>query len=233
MSRDFKAKNSWVFNVIIWGSIWGIFEATAGYLLHQISFPYSWLIWYPAACFFMTNVYRKTRTVYSVFLTGLLCASIKMLNLFLPCSVDKVINPAVSIVFEALSMAIVVYAVKQSFANKKKSAPVKALTALIMNTGWRLLFALYLIFLVPGWMREISVISSAKLFIPFFITQNLFTSVILFAGYYFIRHLFKPITLIEARIDSARTVPKRAIPILKIGIAVLMLCVSIMLEILL
>ncbi|MPN09750.1 hypothetical protein SDC9_157042 [bioreactor metagenome] len=153
---NFENKNrfSILINIVVWGAIWGIFEATAGYLLHLVSFGYSWLIWYPIACFFMANVYRKTGKLSSVFFIGLLCAAIKMLNLFLPGRIDKVINPAISIVFEAFAMVTVVFAANRILDGKHKSPLVKALMALSMNTGWRLLFALYLLFLVEGYHRS-------------------------------------------------------------------------------
>ena len=161
-------------NIVGVGAAWGIFEATVGYLLHIISFGYSWLIWYPVACFFMASAYRKTKKVSSIFFVGLLCSSIKMMNLLLPGSIDKVINPAISIVFEALSIAGILWAANCLF-RVQKSSYAKALAALGMNTGWRLFYTIYLLFLVPDWMREISVISSQSKFISFFITQNLIT----------------------------------------------------------
>lgn len=232
MSNAEKAeRNAVIYNIIIWGAIWGIFEATVGYLLHIVSFGYTWVIWYPVACFFMTNVYRKTGKISSVYLIGFLCAAIKMLNLFLPGRVDKVINPAVSILFEALAMATVVFAANHLLRGKNKSPFAKAIMALCMNTGWRLLFALYLLFLVPGWIRDISVVSSAAKFIPFFITQNLITTVLIYIGYQYKTYIFKQLKFIERRLwTRLDAVPSRTVPILQPALAVLLLCVNIALQ---
>lgn len=218
-------------NIIIWGAIWGIFEATVGYLLHMVSFSYSWLIWYPVACFFMINTYKATKKVSSIFYVGLLCCCIKLLNLFLPGSIDRVINPAISIVFEAAAMVAVI-SVKNILLKGKSANPlVKALVAFAMNTGWRLLIILYLLFFVPDWIRNVSVISSAEKFIPFFITQNLMTSALLFIGYQFKSLILKPIEFIENRICGwFSNMPKQTIPIVQMTLAAFMLFINITLQ---
>jgi hypothetical protein len=82
---------SMLFTIFTWGGLWGIFEATVGYLLHLLPFSIGWLIWYPVACFFMFQVYRKTQRTEAIVLVGLLSASIKLLNLFLPGRIDRVL----------------------------------------------------------------------------------------------------------------------------------------------
>ena len=173
MTGNNKKEKYYVFlNIILCGALWGIFEATVGYLLHSVSFGYSWMVWYPVACFFMAAVYHKTKRASSIIYLGLFCSAVKMLNLFLPGNVDRVINPAVSIVLETLLMAAATLALDRLSADKRENPFVKALAVLAMNTGWRFAYILYLFFLVPGWMREISVISSADKFISFFIIET-------------------------------------------------------------
>ncbi len=227
-------KYSVLVNIVIWGAIWGIFEATVGHLLHLVSFGYARLIWYPVACFFMTNVYRKTGRLSSVFFVGLLCAAVKMLNLFLPGRIDKVINPAVSIIFEAASLAAVVFLANHLLRGRNKNPLIKVLMALGMNTGWRLLYILYLFFLVPDWMQTVSVIGSISEFVPFFITNNLITTAVILLGYQYKTYIYKPLEMIEHRL-SARfdALPTRIAPILRPGMAVLLLCSSIALQFLL
>lgn len=220
-----------ILNIIIWGSIWGIFEATVGYLLHIISFGYSWIIWYPFACFIMTNVYRKTESVSSIFYVGLFSASIKMLNLFLPGRIDRVINPAISIVFESIALVAVVFIVNYNLKEKQKSSFIKALMVFAMNTGWRAMFVLYLFFLVPDWIRDVSVISSAEKFIPFFITQNIITSAFIFVGYKYKAVLVNSVEILENQISIwTQSVPNKAVPVLKTSCATLMLCANIALQ---
>ncbi len=228
------AGNPVFFTILVWGSLWGIFEATVGYLLHLLPVSLSWLILYPAAGFFMAGVHRKTGRISSVVLVATLCASIKMLNLLLPGRIDKVINPAVSILFEGLAVAAVLFALHRLLGERLKSPPVKALAALSMNTGWRLLFIVYLFFLVPDWMQEVSVISAVGKFIPFFVTQNLLSSLLLYLGYQFKEVIFRPVKTIAQKIMAIGAyMSKGALPALKTGAVVLMLGANVVLELLL
>lgn len=187
--------------ILVWGGLWGIFEATVGYLLHLLPISIGWLVWYPVACFFMLNVYRKTRRAETVFLVGLLSACIKLLNLFLPGRIDRVLNPAMSIVFEALTLTAVVVVYKHFLAERKGKLVEKALAILCMNTGWRILYALYLLLLVPDWIREVSVISSTDALVTFFLTHNLFTSLVLFGGSIILKYILKPIKTLENKLS--------------------------------
>lgn len=229
-----KSGYSIVLNILLWSALWGIFEATVGYIIHSVSFKFSWLIWYPVACFFMSNVYRRTGKVYSIFFIGIFSASIKMLNLFLPGRVDRVINPAISIVFEAMTMAVIVYAVNKLLAKKDKNIAVKALSAFAMNTSWRLLFILYCLFIMPTWMREVSIVSTSEKLIPFIIKQNLYTSVLIFIGYQFKPYIFKPIELLESVLVNIRkNLSIKSVPILQCNVVALLLGINIALQLLL
>ncbi|WP_444644341.1 hypothetical protein ACRQU7_05455 [Caproiciproducens sp. R1] len=232
MNGQEKTKGfSVLFNVIVWGTTWGIFEATVGYLLHMLPVNISWLLWYPVACFFMGNVYRKTGSVSAILMVGALCASIKMLNLFLPGRIDKVLNPAVSIVFEAMAMAAVLFTVNKLSEEKHRNPFVKALAALTMNTGWRLLYIFYLLFLVPDWIREVSVISSMDKFISFFVAQNLITSLILFIGYQFKHDIFRPIEAVERKMGKTGSkIPTHSVPALKAATEAILICINIALQ---
>lgn len=227
-------EKSIILSILAWGAVWGIFEATVGYLLHMLPVKIGWMVWYPVACFFMAGVYRKTRSLSAILGVGVLCASIKLLNLLLPIRVDKVINPAISIVFEAIAMAGVVYLIKHFLAGKLQSALSTGLCALGMNTGWRLIYAVYLLVLVPDWMREISVISSSENLFTFFATHNLTTSLLLFAGYQARSFIVKPIdALCEHIARFFATLPPKSTQALKISIVGVLLCTSAILELLL
>lgn len=227
-------KRSTLLIILIWGGLWGIFEATVGYLLHLLPFSIGWLIWYPVAAFFMLNVYRKTQRTETVLLVGLLSACIKLLNLFLPGRIDKVLNPAVSILFEALAMMAVIFAVKYFFVKREGTLLMKALAVLCMNTGWRLLYALYLLFLVPDWMREISVISSTEAFVTFFLVYNFFTSLLLLFGSVTMKHILRPIKIIEDKLSVfLSSFPHGAAAAIKTTAAICLIGSSIALELLL
>lgn len=219
--------------VLIWGGLWGVFEATVGYLLHLIPISIGWLVWYPAACFFMLNVYRKTRRTETILLVGLVSACIKMLNLFLPVRIDRVLNPAASIVFEALILAAVILVYKRFFAESKKPLRIEALTVLFMNTGWRILYTLYLLLIVPTWMREISVIGSTAALLTFFFVHNLLTGLVLFGGSVVIKYILKPIEALEHKLSAyLSSFPHRAAAGMKLAGAIFLLGCSIALELL-
>jgi len=227
-------RHSSVLTVLAWGVLWGIFEATVGYLLHLLPFSTSWLVMFPAACFFMAAVYERTGSSLSVLFTGLLCAFIKLLNLLLPGRVDRVINPAVSILFEAMAMAAAAALLRRLPVEKKKGILAKAFLCLGVNTLWRLLFGLYLLLLVPGWMREVSVISSMEKALHFFVTQNLLSSALLLLGYQFKSLLLKPVQTAEKKLaTAAASLSPRALPAIKIGAVALMLSLHAALELLL
>jgi hypothetical protein len=173
-------KAATMLDILTIGALWGIFEATVGYVLHLLPISIGWLIWYPAACFFLTAAYFKTRKAYAVLCVGSISAGIKLLNLLLPGSIDRVINPSVSILLEALIMFCAI-CVLQKTAVRNKPA-VLAVAVLMMNTGWRLLYCMYILFIVPQWMRDISVLSNSFKLMRFLLIDNLSTSAIVFVG---------------------------------------------------
>lgn len=213
------------------GALWGIFEATVGYLLHLLPFTIGWLVWYPAACFFMYLAYQKSERTADILLVALLASGIKLLNLFMPIRIDRVINPAVSIILEAAAMFAVIKLRNKYLENKKKNIPILAFSVLLMNTLWRALYILYILLLVPEWMRNISVISSTEALINFLIEQNFYTCLIIFAGAVLFNPLMKPIKRIEKRAESRLLkLPVRVLLSIKLTAAIVLLIINISLQ---
>lgn len=221
MLKEMRVQRNPTCYLVSWGALWGIFEATVGYLLHLLPFSAGWLVWFPTACFFMGNAYRKTGSAVSVLFVGMLSASVKLLNLFLPGRIDRVINPAISIVCEALAMGAVLALMSKRPGRKRASTWVNALGALAINTSWRALYILYLLLLAPEWMREISVLRSMDSFLTFFLAQNLGSSAVAFFGWVFARILYKPVDAVERRLASLR-----GSPVLRVSVAVVLICAS-------
>lgn len=90
------------------------------YLLHLLPISMGWLIWYPIAYFFMYNAYPRTGQLETFVLVGIVSAYIKRLSIFLLGRIDRVLNPAVSIVFKALSIAAVFRVVGLFLLSRKK-----------------------------------------------------------------------------------------------------------------
>jgi hypothetical protein len=97
--------------ILVFGSIWGCLEATLGGFLNLIIFPNKGAIMCGIGMAIMgaaLAVYRKPAMLPGI---GIIAASFKWLNawlLFVPPSAIQIINPAMSIVLEALAFSLVV-----------------------------------------------------------------------------------------------------------------------------
>jgi len=160
--------------ILFWGLVWGVFEATAGALLHLLPFAAGAYIWFPAAYFFMDRVYQKTGQKRAVVGSALLSAAIKLLGLFSAMRPDYVIHPAVSIVLEGMAMACVL-----ALLRKGRGTPAEIAVKIVsINTLWRLGYALFLFVLAPVWAREGSAVQSMAPFLSFMIRENLLSSLV-------------------------------------------------------
>lgn len=111
---------------------------------------------------------------------------------------------------------------------------VKALLIVGMNTAWRALYIAYLLFLVPDWIRDLSVISNQQMFITFFLVQNMITSSILFLGAIEAKYIFKPVKVMERRLSLLFSmIPTHMIQATKVTLTAFLLMSSIALKLLL
>jgi hypothetical protein len=95
--------------VLLWGSVWGIGEATLGHLLHLARVPgLPGLVMASFAVWAMARVAAGTRrnAAGAVMLTGVVAASFKLLDLLAPgTDLAAVANPVQAILLEALAGA--------------------------------------------------------------------------------------------------------------------------------
>ena len=97
-------------SILFWGAVWGIVEATLGTILHLPGFDgtgiyfASTAIVVPIAYCLMANCYKRTESFYAVYLMGVLAAVMKLSVGFIVGFTQKVYNPAIYIVVEALAM---------------------------------------------------------------------------------------------------------------------------------
>lgn len=121
-----------IFTILFFGGLWGIIEATLGYLVHFLPTGFPGMIMFPIAFYFMYSSYKNTNKQSAVFFTALVAGIIKLSDLFIPLkSTMSAINPAVSIVLESL----IVFAFIKIYSENRiyiKSA--------LMSFGWVLLF---------------------------------------------------------------------------------------------
>jgi len=125
---------------LFWGALWGIAEATIGYLAHLVFIlpGIAGFIMFPIGFYFMSRAYKETGKPSILLSTASVAAVIKMADLFLPAlSPFKTINPALCILLEAA----VVIGVIQVF--KVKPLEFRWSQALIISSGWRLGYIFY------------------------------------------------------------------------------------------
>lgn len=93
---------------LFWGSVWGLAEATLGHLLHLARVPgLPGLVMIPVAVAVMGRAAVRSRSAGAVFLAGVVAASFKLLDLFVPgTDVLALSRPLQAILLEALAGAM-------------------------------------------------------------------------------------------------------------------------------
>ncbi len=138
-------KKNWlrkVLTMILFGAIWGLLEATIGYLLHWAPSMVSGLVMFPIGAALMMWGFRSTDDRKAILVAGLIAAAIKAVNFAMPLpgnNLMKVLNPMISIILQA----VVVFGF--SFVFDRKTTPMKTTfvqlgTIVAAIVGWRLLF---------------------------------------------------------------------------------------------
>ncbi|MBU0996530.1 MAG: hypothetical protein KKE16_00630 [Firmicutes bacterium] len=121
--------------ILFLGAIWGLLEATLGYVLHFLPALISGSILFPIATLVMLRTYQVTNSKKSVFGVAVTASLIKSVNLLMPnLSVWKVINPMISILVEAL----LVVAVLGVLSSNKVLPKIIALP--LVSITWRAIF---------------------------------------------------------------------------------------------
>lgn len=136
-----------VSQVIFFGAVWGITEATIGYLLHFLPPTLAGLIMFPIAVFILVKTYKATGLKSAMIYVGIIAAGIKAIDFVLPgIMVFKTINPMISIVLESLLVAAVYPLISQTDWKLKLAGGVAA------SLGWRACYIIYMTgqFIITG-----------------------------------------------------------------------------------
>lgn len=90
--------------IIFWGALWGILEATVGWLMHLIHFKGEVLILYPFGLMCMMMAVKQTGQISTIVKVAAAASLIKLVNLFMLPAVPvyHVTNPTVAIFLEGL-----------------------------------------------------------------------------------------------------------------------------------
>lgn len=125
--------------VIFYGSIWGILEATIGHVLHFIPATIAGSIMFPIAALILYKAYEQTKSKTSLMYIGIVASAIKSVNFLMPqLSIFKTINPMISILFESLVVVVVIHYVT------KENKIQNVFSLVIASIAWRGIFV--------GWM---------------------------------------------------------------------------------
>ena len=127
--------------IIFFGAIWGIFEATIGHYIHYLPALISGSIMFPIASLILYQAYQKTNSKVALLYIAFVAVAIKSIDFLLPLPYGnpfKVINPMIAIIVEAL----LVYAVIRLFQSSKASHRLISFPA--ASVLWRVGFVLYM-----------------------------------------------------------------------------------------
>ena len=104
-----KSKTQFLLTVLFWGSIWGIIEATLGWVLHVAHLHHGTsniLFAFGMFCMLSATAHTGKGSV-AVMLTAVVAAIIKMCDFFLPGGAVGVLHPALYILLEGAMITVV------------------------------------------------------------------------------------------------------------------------------
>ena len=107
MDKRDPGQVSTLVSTLVWGSAWGIWEATAGYFIHLAHIPgLPGFVMIPAAFYFMSRAFVRSGKQETIFLAACVAACFKLLDLFIPGqNIQGVVNPVQAILLESLAVA--------------------------------------------------------------------------------------------------------------------------------
>jgi hypothetical protein len=126
--------------IIFFGAIWGIIEASIGYLLHAlpVSIFISGTVLFPIVSYILYKAYKVTNSKQALLAIGVIAATIKAVDFFMPFgSPFKIINPMIAIIMEALVVLVVITIIDKDDIKSKATGFIAA------SIGWRLLYLSY------------------------------------------------------------------------------------------
>ncbi len=120
--------------IVLSGSLWGLIEASLGFLLHQLSMSsIAGHVMMPIGFSLLLLCYRKSRVVWGMPVMAVIAAQVKLINLFMGAPAPAVVNP----VFSILAMGFLLMGFK-TIAKKRSFTSVLPVVA-VMSLSWSLL----------------------------------------------------------------------------------------------
>ena len=125
--------------IVFYGALWGALEASLGYIIHLVPVLIAGSIMFPLAGMILYKVYQKTDSAFALVYVGLVAASIKVINLFMPnIHIYKALNPMIAIMLEAVVVAVVI----KPLLSSAKTKQVTLIASI--SFGWRILFWMWM-----------------------------------------------------------------------------------------
>lgn len=130
-----KINKNILLNVVLFGAIWGILEASFGYALHFLPSLLAGCIMFPIGATLMFWAYRNTQSRGTMIAVAFLAAGIKAINLLMPGKpAIYTYNPMISMILQSVLVTVAV----ALFEKKHWAVQVGAIAA--SSIVWRALF---------------------------------------------------------------------------------------------
>ena len=127
-------RSVWIY-VLFFGAVWGILEATIGYVLQFLPPLVSGSVMFPIAATLMLVTYQNTKSKSAMIYVAAIAAAIKAIDFFLPgLPAIKTYNPMIAIMLQSVVMVIVIPLFE------KKPILTKITGIALVGFSWRLLF---------------------------------------------------------------------------------------------
>lgn len=121
-----KSKIQSFLTILFWGSIWGIIEATLGWVLHATSLHHGTSnILFAFGIFCMLSALARSGKSSAVMLTAVVASVIKLADFLLPGVEGGVLHPAMYILLEGAMVAVICQFF--SFSSRKEVRPALSL----------------------------------------------------------------------------------------------------------
>jgi hypothetical protein len=181
--------------ILFWGAVWGICEATIGYVLHLAAVALPGLpgaLMFPIGFWCMYKARKDTGKVYAPLSIAAVAASIKLVDFLVPgYDAIRVVNPALSILLEGLAVAAVYTALD---APGRMRDYLKALGSGVL---WRAMFAAYLFVISLFGLPAGLVTGGIETLLRFVLLESFYNSLVIFTGLRLVPKLpaWKPVTV--------------------------------------
>ena len=163
--------------ILFWGALWGVVEATIGYIIHALPFKMpTGSILFPIGYYFMQKSYKETKDLKSIFFTSAIAASIKLINLFIPTAqIVRVLTPSACILLEGLAVVSIFKLFEYS------EEPIKFIHSLMMSLFWRIgYYVINLVVFIPLALASSSSIFNRAKFMEFFLINSFINSILIY-----------------------------------------------------